>query len=588
MNPNFEQGLEDEQAGMNQEIEDIDYDSVYGGLDVDLSDSNENIEPTSLEKTADYGKQFGKGLLIGAGGTWGDLAELAGLNTKVSEADNAKNFRDYETLDRIQKSGKPTWEDIVNLEGDDASPSFKLPTTDDLESANAALGGPSENPETTAGKFGKRQGRLVGGGAVLGAQGLVGGVAAPIVAATAGQTVEELGGGPLAQGAAEIATLLLTQGRGSGKTLVSSAKKEVQDKINKLRQLGYTEQDITLAINSASKGKVGPISASKGTKTEQAFENFAEHSQDIISDILTSEIPGISGGTQNVHRIASNAYGQVVQQASNITIKNPVPFINSATRVVRELRKNLGRNPESESFINRLADAVVDSTQQPSAENFMNFYKELNKAGNWMNRNQKDRLLTQVKDGIKETFRAEGKAGQKLAQDFETVNEGIQKAYRAEEVHDFLQKSLTQDGYDYKKMFKIFDNPDNVQVFEQVLGARQADNINMIARTGKEIKDFDKAWKATNSSTAKSDLLKTGGAAYYLFKGDLSGLTAAIAAKGTNSVAKKIAEKFLTDPKLQNITIRGMHAVKNESPKALKSANESLKRYFDEEGLDID
>lgn len=590
MNPNFQQPLQDEQAGIEEEAQDIDYDALYGGVDIDIENPDEEVKPkkefTKAQQIKDYAKQFAKETLIGVGGTWGDLAELAGVAPKQTKIDEAKNTRDFETLDRINAPGnKPTWEDIISLESDDAPPSFTLPTSEMLRDANDFIGGPGE-AETTAGKHGARSGKLYGAGLAFGQVNPV----PAVLAGSAGQIVEDEGYGPLAQTAAEIATLLLTQGKGSSKTLVGSAKKEVQDKINSLRKLGYTEEDITLAINSASKGKKGPVKASKGTKTEKAFENFAEHSDAMVSDILSSQIPGIDQGIGRVHQMASDAYGQVAQQASKLTIKDPSPFINSATGVVRELRRNLGRNPEAEAFITRLADAVFDSVNSPSAENFMNFYKELNKAGNWMERSQKDRLLTQVKNGIKDTFRAEGKAGRQLAADFEEANAGIRKAYQAEDLMDIVQKTATQDGIDYKKLNKVFDKPDNVHLFEEVLGASQTRNLELIAKTGKEIKDFDKAWKATTSFTGNNiaDMVRGGGAAYYLYKGDMKGLAAVLATKGASQAARKIAEKSLTDPRLQNIMVRGLHALKNESPKSLKSANEALKKYFDEEGIDVD
>lgn len=544
--------------------------------------------PTKWESAKDYTKQAVKETLIGIGGTWGDLAELAGLGSKAeTPGKKIQKSVQFEILEKMQQPGyQPSYSDIYMLSGDDdLSPSvFSLPTTKDLEGVNDFLGGPGE-PETDAGRYGKRQGRLYGSGLAFGQVNPVPALAAGGV----GQGVEDIGGGPLLQSASEIATLLLTQGRGVGKTLVGSSKKEVADKINKLRGLGYTEEEITLAINKSSKGKKGGFTGSKGSKTEKAFENFAEKSNDLVSDILTAEIPGIDRGIPNVHQMASDAYGQVAQQASNLGIRDSSPFINSATNVVREVRRNLGKNPEAETFLNRLHEAVVSSTQNPSAENFMNFYKELNKAGSWMSRNQKDRLLTQVKDGIKETFRHEGPAGRQLANDFERVNAGIRKAYQAEDVHNLIQKTTTQEGIDFNKLNKLFDKPDNVHLLEDVLGTRQTENLHLIAKTGKEVKNFDKAWKATNllQGNQALDIARGAGAAYYLYKGDMEGLAYVLVTKGGGIVAKRISEKLLTDPKFQNLLIRGMHAIKNESPKSFRSANDAMQKYFDDEGIDL-
>jgi hypothetical protein len=536
--------------------------------------------PTALESAKDYAKQATKETLIGVGGTWGDLAELAGLGNKGGTPGQKTRWDiESEILDKMNQPGyKPSFSDIYMLSGDDdiAPQNFSLPTTKDLEGVNDFLGGPGE-PETDAGRYGKRQGRLYGSGLAFGQVNPL----PALVAGSVGQFVEDKGGGPLLQAASEIATLLLTQGRGAGKTLVGSAKKEVQDKINRLRSLGYTEQDITLAINSASKGKKAGVKASKGSSTEQAFENFSEHSNAMVSDILTAEIPGIDRGIANVHQMASDAYGQVARDASQLVIRDSTPFINSATGVVRELRRNLGRNPEAETFINRLHDAVVASTQNPTAENFMNFYKELNKAGNWMNRNQKDRLLTQVKNGIKDTFRSDGPQGRQLATRFEEANAGIRQVYQAEEVHNLIQKSATQDGIDFNKLNKLFDKPENVHLFEDVLGARQTENLHQIANTGKEIKNFDKSWKATSLVTGTPTTLAAN-LSYLIYSGNWPII---IGMKGTEALGRKLSEKSLTDPRFQNLIIRGLNAIKNESPRSYRASQDAMNKYLEEQGV---
>ena len=601
-----------QQAPPEEEEEDTDYDifaSVRpGGITVDdnpqdeadgedldqfadLRPQEEEIKQAKQEKKTpkqftkteiakDVAKQGVKGTLIGLGGTFGDLAELAGIN-KESPSESAKRKREFETLERMDQPGyKPTFSDISSLSDDDdlIPPSSKLPTSQDLNNFNEAIGGPGE-AETEQGRYAGRMGKIYGAGLSFGQVNPL----PALAAGGAGQYVEEKGGGPLLQAGAEIATLILTQGKGASKTLVGSAKKEISDKINKLRSLGYSEQDITLAINSASKGKKLGIKASKGSKTEQAFENFAEHSNAMVSDILTAEIPGIDRGIANVHQMASDAYGQVAREASQLVIKDSTPFINSATGVVRELRRNLGRNQEAETFLNRLHDAVVASTQNPTAENFMNFYKELNKAGNWMNRNQKDRLLTQVKNGIKDTFRSEGPQGRQLATRFEEANAGIRKAYQAEEVHELIQKTATQEGIDFNKLNKLFDKPDNVHLFDDVLGVRQSENLHQIAKTGKEVKNFDKSYKATSLLTGTPTSIATN-IGYLIYSGNwpvLAGL------KGGEAGARILAEKSLTDPRFQNLLIRGLHAIKNESPKTFHSVNEAMQKYFDEEGIEI-
>ena len=109
------------------------------------------------------------------------------------------------------------------------------------------IGGPGD-PETSEGKGAARFGKLYGAGLAFGQVNPI----PAIAGGAAGQLAEEAGGGPLVQAAAEIVTLLATQGR-SAVSGASSHNKEVQAIINELRQAGYTDEQITLAINSAHK-----------------------------------------------------------------------------------------------------------------------------------------------------------------------------------------------------------------------------------------------------------------------------------------------------------------------------------------------
>ncbi len=584
MNPNAVQAIDNEEEGVDELEQDIDYDAIYGGLDIpEVSKEKSPALKNSYAKIfGDVAKQGVKETLIGAGGTYGDLLELAGLGGQFP-GEEARNTKDFETLSRMQEPGyKPSLEDISSLSESGQGPqSFRLPTSNDLRSVNEAIGGPGE-PETPQGKYAARAGKLYGSGLAFGQVNPI-----PAAAAgTAGQAVEDIGGGPILQTAAEIATLLATQGKSGA---VSSSKKAVQDKIDSLRKLGYADEDITLAINAAYKNSKRTNIASKGAKTEKAFEDFANKSDKIVSDIISGEVPGIEKGTKFVHEMASDAYGQVAKEAARITITNSKPFLDSSKKVVDQLQNTLGKNPEAQAFIKRISEAAMDATQYPTADKMMNFYKELNSMGNWLGRNQKDRLITQMKDGIKETFRKEGKQGSELATKFEKANKGIQRAYKAEEMNDLIQKVTTQDGIDYKKMSKLFDKKDNVELFKEVLGPTQSKNIELIAKTGKEIKDFDKAWKGVNGIKLGTvgDVGRGAAAGYYIYHGDWEGLSKVAATKVGTAAVRKLAEKSLTDPKFQNLLIKGLHAIKVSSPQTFKSVQSGMKKYFDEEGIDI-
>lgn len=526
----------------------------------------QSIQEKPVERKSDFksslkdaAKQFAKETLIGATGTYGDLIELAGPRKE-------QQLQERDEVDELTHGITP------------------IPSSRDIREVNEAIGGPGE-PETEAGRYASRVGRLYGTGAAFGQLNPI----PAALAGAAGQYTEEKGGGPLLQAASEIATLLLTGGVGnfvknrlSGvKPLVKSVKKEVEEKINALRNIGYTEEDITLAINSASKGKKFGVKASKGSKTEQAFEDFYERSDDIVKGVLESEIPGIEKGTKNVHDLASEAYGQVIKDAEKINIKNIDSLFDTIDSTIKEVKSTLGHNSEAKELINELTHHGSEIISKPTADNIISFYRKLNRIGKWVGRNQKDRLIKNVKESIKDSFQSEGREGIELAERFEKVNSGIQKAYKAEDVFNLVEKSRTQEGIDYKKLYKVFDKIDNVKLFEDVIGSKQTKNLQQIAKTGKEIKDFDKSWKHTSLLTGTPTSIISN-AAYYIYSHNWVGLAGI---KGMEAASRKLSELALTDPKFQNIIMRGLHAVKNESPRLLRVANSKLENYLKDKEL---
>lgn len=565
----------------NPDDQDEDYDEfsdLRPGNEFNIADYPPEREFSQGERNKDYIKQAVKETVIGAGGTYGDLRKLAtGSKPDKIEEKIRQKFKD-------DPNYEPSIAETYAL-GENENISGIFPTSKGLRKINEALGGPGE-PETVEGRYGKRQGNLYGSGLAFGQVNPL----PAYIAGAAGQTVEEAGGGPILQIASEIATLLLTQGKGGVKNALDSSRKEVQQKVDSLRQLGYTDEQITLAINSASKGKKGGIRASKGPKTEKAFEDFAEHSDQMVNNILEKGIAGFENGPKHVHELASDAYGKVVDEASKLNIKNLDPFFETMHKTVNDIKKAVGHNPAAKDFIKEVTDHTLDIISNPTAENMIDFFKRLNGLGKWVGRNQKDRIISNAKEAIKDTFKQEGKEGKALADKFEKVNSGVQKAFKAEEIHKLIQKASTQDGIDFNKFHKIFDKKSNVQLFEDLLGPQQTKNLQQISKVGKEIKDFDKAWKATNllKGSGALDIARGGAGLYYLWKGDIEGLAYVLAAKGVGVGAKKLSEKLLTDPKFQNLYVRGLHAIKNESPKAFASVNVQMKKYLNDQDIDMD
>src|SRR5688500_4810949 len=129
MNPNQAQVLDEEEEGIDEEGLDIDYHPVYGGLDKAVSDipKSKEIENSYSKIVKDLAKLILKESLMGAGGAYGDLLELAGLGVE-NPAETARNSRDFDSLTRMEQPGyKPTFADIMSLSEDSDMPgSFRL------------------------------------------------------------------------------------------------------------------------------------------------------------------------------------------------------------------------------------------------------------------------------------------------------------------------------------------------------------------------------------------------------------------------------------------------------------------------------
>ncbi len=571
--------------------EEPDYDKIYGGVDIDESTYRqpEKIKRSysqvfrenlveRLKRNADIVKQVAKEGTIGLGGSYGNILDFFGLQpTEPSQSQQDQYQREFDILGKDQ----PNIGEFLSLSDDDVIPNYnRLPSSQDLEQLNEMIGGPGEGQYQESRTAG-RMARIYGSGLPFGVVNPI----PSILAGAAGQTIEELGGGPIPQAVGEIGGLLA----GGPPRQLASKIPEEQQAINELKNLGYTDKEINLALKAPKKGgKLGKV-ATKSSKTQQAFDDIIEKSEKAANDIVTDSIPGIEKGTQHVHQVASDFYGDVAKQAADLKIKDPFPFLKATTDVISELKNTLGKNPEASPFLNRIYDAGIAATKNTNGETFINFYKELNNLGKWMGRSQKDRLITKMKEGIKDTFRANGPEGKALAENFERANKGIQKAYAAEEAYDLLQKANTAEGYNWNAFKKIFDKEKNWETLRKALGEKQTNNLYRIAKTGKEIKDFDKAYKGIRSKLGDTyNLASSLGAGYYILHGDLKTAAIIMGAKGSQLIGKKLAEMALTNPKFQNLQIRALDAIKNNSPQLFQRADQAIKKYLEEEGIPVD
>lgn len=505
---------------------------------------------------ADFGKQTAQGIGIGALGTYGDILDVLGLQSKeILPGEKAQYSMEHDILSRMEQPGyKPSFSDIYALSGDDdIAPRFsRLPNSQDVESLGKDLGLVSE-PKSATGRYGRRIGKLGGSGLAFGATT----IAAPIVAGAAGQILEEMGAPPWAQAAAEIiATLKLSP---KAATNVSSKSKEVEEVLQDLRKAGYTEKDITLAKSALEERKLLKKYASLTPEAENAIQQGVKNSEELFKQQIKKGLPGYAeGGLPYLEKQASNVYQSMEELASSVPIKNTAPVKKSIENAIAYLEK-YPLLDEQKKFIEFMKDGLTKLDKADTAEFFTGFYRNLGKAGNWGDPKQKEHLLGLVKQGIKDTFAESGPEAAKFGKYFDATNETWKKWLNARDLMQTIEKAQNVDGMNFKKLTSILNDPHNHELAKKVLGPDQVKNIKTINEGAQAIESLLKQIPK-NDKTIQSLKLLEGVRA--LFTGDYKTLGAVI----TMDAAKRLSTKLLTDPDAQNIMKRIIIAARNNSP----------------------
>jgi hypothetical protein len=520
-----------------------------------------NSAPKQREEGAveHYGKdilkQGAQGFGIGALGTYGDILDLLGLQSKeILPGEKATYEMESQILDKMQQPGyKPSFSDIYALSGDDdIAPRFsRLPNSQDVESFGKELGLVSE-PKTAAGRYARRIGRIGGGGVVLGA----GGIASPIAAGVAGQTLEELGAPAWAQAAAEIVAGL----KFAPKTNVpiTSKSKEVEKVITDLRKAGYTEKDITLAKNALEERKILKKYATLTPKTENAIQQGVKNSETLFKEQIKKGLPGYAdGGLPYLEKQASNVYQSMEELATSVPIKNKEPVKKSINDAIAYLEK-YPLLDEQKKFIEFMKDGLKKLDGADTAEFFTGFYRNLGKAGNWGDPKQKERLLGMVKDGIKKTFAESGPEAAKFGKYFDKTNEAWKHWLNTRDLMETIEKAQNVDGMNFKKLSSILNNPENHDLARKVLGPEQLENIKAINKGADAIESLLKQIPKNDKSVQSLKILH---GLVSLIKGDWKPMGAILSLEG----AKRLATKMLIDPKKQNTMKRLINAAKNNA-----------------------
>lgn len=504
---------------------------------------------------ADIGKQGLQGFGIGALGTYGDILDLFGLQAKgILPGEEAYYSMEAQILDKMNQPGyKPSFSDIYALSGDDdIAPRFsRLPNSQDVEELGKQLGLVSE-PKTAAGRYAKRIGRIGGGGLALGGTG----IASPIAAGVAGQTLEEMGAPAWAQAAAEIVAGLKFAPKSTAP--ITSKSKEVEKVISDLRKAGYSEKDITLAKSALEERKILKKYASLTPGAENAIQKGVKNSEELFKQQIKKGLPGYAeGGIPYLEKQASNVYSTMEELASSVPIKNKEPVKKSIQGAIDYLEK-YPLLDEQKKFIEFMKDGLNKLDKADTAEFFTGFYRNLGKAGNWGNPKQKEHLLGMVKDGIKQTFAKSGPEAAKFGKYFEDTNTAWKHWLNTRDLMETIEKAQNVEGMNFKKLASILDKPENHELARKVLGPEQLQNIKSITNGAEAIESLLKQIPKTNKTLVAMEFLA---ALPSLVNGNYTPMGLVIGYEAS----KRLATRLLIDPKSQNTMKKLINAAKNNA-----------------------
>lgn len=244
------------------------FDEISFKSDGDIFDSL-SIEEKKTSPIARKAKVGAKALASGAGGAYGDILDLFGLQAKETlPGEKAQRDVEFEILDKMEKEGyNPSWGDILALsDDDDIAPRYsRLPSTKDMRKILQA-----DEPKDLPERWLQRAGEAVGGGAALGGGAKT--LLALLAGATAGEGAKELGFPEPVADVIDIGTTLI-----AGKRPNKGLSKKGKDKlISSLKSKGFSDKEITPLLQDEKKlRRLGKI-AKADPKTEKTLKEIKD------------------------------------------------------------------------------------------------------------------------------------------------------------------------------------------------------------------------------------------------------------------------------------------------------------------------
>jgi hypothetical protein len=389
------------------------------------------------------------------------------------------------------------------LQGEDLAPQFgSLPTTQNLREMFGF-----QEPQTVGGRYTKRLGESLGGQAAFG-------MVSPLdlakggLASVAGQTTEELGGGPIAQSLAELLTF---------------ASPDIAANLSKLAKKEVTAPSglvLPKVVEREGKefGKMKPIATAK--TIQKAEESLANQSEKLIHEIKSTEIPISKAVEQGIDVDARNS--AMLNKVTKLAEKIPNPleskeisdYLNNYRNEILKVPKPSSEKEailkEIDEFLKHY-DTSQGGTRFYPAKTLIDQFRDINKDMSKIyetnlvfgKRPETIKFYEGLKDSIEKTF--ENQAPKEFSDLFKFSNKQYSEARKLENFEKLMEQLETDGSLDIKKLSKFMKNERKSRGLKRQIGEDAYQRMQSIGS------DLEKAQKNLKliEKVGTSDVVKS-------------------------------------------------------------------------------
>lgn len=516
------------------------------------------------QSVADVGKQFVLGGLEGSGSVINEMLGQSGM----TPGEEARWSGEFEAL-------QPDNPWIGWYDDSDILPSATALRKGEMLDLLERQGIDTERKDDVVSNVARNYGENLASGAKIGPAGLAG----SSIMAVAKETARQAGFGETGQLIAELLSTLKNPVKMVQRGVTSSTA-AINDTLKELRRLGWSEDAITILKNKLEPRNVLKKITSEGAKAKEQFQKVYNEAKDTFNAIKEK---GLQGGTASeLQEWGNSLYDNIKKTWGNLTVENTDNLIKSIDSEIKTLKSY----PDTKDrymlieFLKGEKNKLKKGKTPGTIDYFYDLHKQLNSK-----MNVSDDLIRKsgenLKRSVKDTIGRRSKNASIALEKTDETYRGLQNAIRSDEV---LNKAMTNGELNPKKLKSVLSNEKNRKTLEKTFSADQIKKMEQIVDVSEAVKELPKElgkslFKSKNGAfvyaVTSGVVGQNYGKVYDVMIG-LGGLTASVLGKNA------ITQRMLTDPKWQNLTLKLLDAVKNNSSKAIPPLVRSMQRHFNE------